>query len=628
MHWDYLCEEMSWLANDFRMEKKWKIALARKTSRLVVKWHETKAHKEAKELRTELARKKRVAGNIAKEATKFWKQMLQVVDYKQKLEMEAVKREALERHLDFIVGQTERFTTDLKTTWKAPALPGSARAPGPDGAAVPASMNPHPLAAIKAEGASTGSVPTAADDSTGMAAGTAVADSASTSATPGAMAATSTTPAPTATTTDTATTTPANPDGQTAAAAAATEDSAMKVEPDAAAEGGKEKEKDAEFNPDDVAAAAAEDDESTMAAADEPTNAAVELDELADDADVDIMELLKNYPGYGQDSDDGEEDDDGEAAEADADADVDGGANADADAETGAEKGDQEDADGDGNDDDGDEPPAPKRETRGGRKRRRGDVSPEKSASPPPKPRASRSRNAKKGDDASPEKSVEPSPPPKARASRSRNAKKPNSKKKDEGEMDADDDGDDADDKKEDTPEPEAEAEADADAKPPKSPTPPKEFEEKAAKADKFQPKGCTLESTNVKTAVPFLLKATLRPYQHIGLDWLANMYGRKLNGILADEMGLGKTIQTISLLAHLATERGNWGPHLVIVPTSVMLNWELEFKKFCPAFKILTYYGTIQQRKEKRTGWTKPDAFHVCITSYKLAVQDHQVIL
>jgi len=60
-----------------------------------------------------------------------------------------------------------------------------------------------------------------------------------------------------------------------------------------------------------------------------------------------------------------------------------------------------------------------------------------------------------------------------------------------------------------------------------------------------------------VKTSVPFLIKHTLREYQHVGLDWLATMYEKRLNGILADEMGLGKTIQTIALLAHLACEKG-----------------------------------------------------------------------
>jgi E1A-binding protein p400 len=87
----------------------------------------------------------------------------------------------------------------------------------------------------------------------------------------------------------------------------------------------------------------------------------------------------------------------------------------------------------------------------------------------------------------------------------------------------------------------------------------------------------------------------------------------------------LGKTIQTIALLAHLACVKGNWGPHLIIVPSSVMLNWEMEFKKWCPGFKIMTYYGSQKERKMKRIGWTKINAFHVCITSYKLVIQDHQ---
>ncbi|XP_066970320.1 helicase domino isoform X4 [Macrobrachium rosenbergii] len=152
-----------------------------------------------------------------------------------------------------------------------------------------------------------------------------------------------------------------------------------------------------------------------------------------------------------------------------------------------------------------------------------------------------------------------------------------------------------------------------------------KELQDATAAAEALQPKGFTLSSTSVTTPIPFLLKHMLREYQHVGLDWLTTMYDKRLNGILADEMGLGKTIQTIALLAHLACEKRNWGPHLIVVPTSVMLNWEMEFKKWCPAFKILTYYGTQKERKMKRQGWTKPNAFHICITSYKLVIQDHQ---
>jgi len=126
---------------------------------------------------------------------------------------------------------------------------------------------------------------------------------------------------------------------------------------------------------------------------------------------------------------------------------------------------------------------------------------------------------------------------------------------------------------------------------------------------------------------VPFLLRGTLREYQHNGLDWLAGMHRSQTNGILADEMGLGKTIQTISLLAHLATKEHIWGPHLVVVPTSVMLNWEVEFKKFLPAFKILTYYGTQEERKRKRLGWTNNDMWNVVITSYQLALQDAAIL-
>ena len=132
-------------------------------------------------------------------------------------------------------------------------------------------------------------------------------------------------------------------------------------------------------------------------------------------------------------------------------------------------------------------------------------------------------------------------------------------------------------------------------------------------------------DSEPPRVEIPSLLRGTLREYQHDGLDWLANLYDSETNGILADEMGLGKTIQTISVLAYIAVYRQKWGPHLVVVPTSVRLNWEMEFKKFLPGFKILTYYGDISERKRKRVGWrnTGKDMINVVITSYQLILQD-----
>lgn len=125
------------------------------------------------------------------------------------------------------------------------------------------------------------------------------------------------------------------------------------------------------------------------------------------------------------------------------------------------------------------------------------------------------------------------------------------------------------------------------------------------------------------KVKIPSLLRGTLREYQHEGLDWLAKLYANQTNGILADEMGLGKTIQTIALLAHLAEEHHIWGPHLIVVPTSVILNWEMEFKKFLPGFKVLSYYGSVEERAQKRKGWSNPDIWNVVITSYQLILKD-----
>ncbi|KAH0615848.1 hypothetical protein JD844_026431 [Phrynosoma platyrhinos] len=68
-----------------------------------------------------------------------------------------------------------------------------------------------------------------------------------------------------------------------------------------------------------------------------------------------------------------------------------------------------------------------------------------------------------------------------------------------------------------------------------------------------------------------------LKPYQKIGLNWLALLHKHSLNGILADEMGLGKTIQAIAFLAYLY-QAGDTGPHLIVVPASTIVELILRY--------------------------------------------------
>jgi SNF2 family DNA or RNA helicase len=117
-----------------------------------------------------------------------------------------------------------------------------------------------------------------------------------------------------------------------------------------------------------------------------------------------------------------------------------------------------------------------------------------------------------------------------------------------------------------------------------------------------------------------------LRPYQREALSWLISRYNRNLNGILADEMGLGKTVQTIALLAFFAEHRGDWGPHLVVVPTPVVVNWCQEFRRWAPGFRVIQYIGSQVERKALRSGWTKEGSFNVCVTSFSTLVNDRKV--
>lgn len=109
-HWDYLLEEMQWLASDFGFERKWKKAAAKKCARMVTKYWMDKEQKKEKEKRDEVARLKKIASTIAKEVRTFWESAEKLVTYKQQTRLEKKRKQALDMHLNFIVGQTEQYT--------------------------------------------------------------------------------------------------------------------------------------------------------------------------------------------------------------------------------------------------------------------------------------------------------------------------------------------------------------------------------------------------------------------------------------------------------------------------------------------------------------------------------------
>ena len=98
-------------------------------------------------------------------------------------------------------------------------------------------------------------------------------------------------------------------------------------------------------------------------------------------------------------------------------------------------------------------------------------------------------------------------------------------------------------------------------------------------------------------------------------------MHKQSLNGILADEMGLGKTIQAIAFLAHLK-EMGDEGPHLIIVPSSTMDNWQKEFATWCPSIKLLNYYGSQDERRHMRVQIVHDKVdYDVILTTYNMVI-------
>ncbi len=127
------------------------------------------------------------------------------------------------------------------------------------------------------------------------------------------------------------------------------------------------------------------------------------------------------------------------------------------------------------------------------------------------------------------------------------------------------------------------------------------------SKFDNYQP-----------VTVPLNINAVLRPYQERGFSWLVQNIETGFGSILADDMGLGKTLQVIAAILHCKnTGSLTQDKVLIVVPTSLLTNWQKEIERFAPELNICIYHG--QDRKFAKN-------YDIIITSYGLARRDKKV--
>ena len=146
-------------------------------------------------------------------------------------------------------------------------------------------------------------------------------------------------------------------------------------------------------------------------------------------------------------------------------------------------------------------------------------------------------------------------------------------------------------------------------------------------------------ELSNQPSLSPYV-NAKLRGYQEEGLKWLYYLYQNNRNGCLADDMGLGKTLQVIALLTLVQKELQQ--PAIIIMPNSLIFNWENELKRFAPQLSYYVYYGKNRKLDEAvkanliLTTYTivrldaqklKDISFHYVILDESQAIKNHDAM-
>jgi len=128
------------------------------------------------------------------------------------------------------------------------------------------------------------------------------------------------------------------------------------------------------------------------------------------------------------------------------------------------------------------------------------------------------------------------------------------------------------------------------------------------------QDRGPQVQPSSLKNGV-------MMPYQLDGLRWLVGLIENDSSGILADDMGLGKTVQILSLLAFLSDRNEN-GPHLIVVPASLVAHWVIEIKRWLPHFKYFVLKGTPSQRRAIAQEMSR------CANSVNVVISTYEVVI
>ena len=147
---------------------------------------------------------------------------------------------------------------------------------------------------------------------------------------------------------------------------------------------------------------------------------------------------------------------------------------------------------------------------------------------------------------------------------------------------------------------------------------------ERVSTDEEFQLRRQRLRDFNSITPQPLAQKLTaeLRPYQKAGVDWLHFLREYQFGGCLADDMGLGKTVQVLAFLQALREKKVSDKATLVVLPRSLLVNWQRESEKFTPELRMLEYHG---QLREKDTSLF--DQYDLVLTTYGIVIKDIELL-